>query len=160
MFDVLIAYTDWERSSWFDWFRRNGDALAASTGPNGDGRFQTIGEVVRHIFSAEARYADRVANRPLTDSNVIPAGNLDALIDFARTSRASMNELIATFAEWDTGRDFKIGNLEIHATPRKIVLHALMHEIRHWAQIGTILRLNRFKVEPHDLLVSPVADGS
>jgi hypothetical protein len=31
-----------------------------------------------------------------------------------------------------------------------------MHEIRHWAQFGTLLRLNGLKGEFHDFLFSPV----
>jgi hypothetical protein len=50
----LIDYTDWQRGKWQDWFREHGaDALAMSAGPHGDGRFQTIGDLVRHVFSAE-----------------------------------------------------------------------------------------------------------
>jgi hypothetical protein len=53
----LIEYTDWERGKWHDWLRKHGDsALAISAGPHGNGRFQTVGDQVRHIFSAEKRY--------------------------------------------------------------------------------------------------------
>lgn len=31
-----------------------------------------------------------------------------------------------------------------------------MHEIRHWAQIGTLFRLNGLTGEVHDFLFSPV----
>jgi len=34
-----------------------------------------------------------------------------------------------------------------------------MHEIRHWAQIGTLLRLTGLKGEFHDFLFSPVLGG-
>jgi tRNA(Leu) C34 or U34 (ribose-2'-O)-methylase TrmL len=55
----FIEYADWERAKWHDWLRQHGDdVLATSAGPHGDGRFQTIGDVVRHIFSAEKRYID------------------------------------------------------------------------------------------------------
>jgi uncharacterized damage-inducible protein DinB len=42
--------------------------LTTSAGPNGDGRFQSVGDVIRHIFSSEKRYIDRLSNRPLTDT--------------------------------------------------------------------------------------------
>jgi len=64
-FIELIQYTDWERSKWNDWLRQRGDdVLTTSAGPNGDGRFQSVGDVIRHIFSAEKRYIDRLSNRP------------------------------------------------------------------------------------------------
>jgi uncharacterized damage-inducible protein DinB len=47
----------------------------------------------------------------------------------------------------------------MRATPRKIVVHVLMHEIRHWAQIGTLFRLNGLSGEFHDFSFSPVLGG-
>jgi uncharacterized damage-inducible protein DinB len=47
----------------------------------------------------------------------------------------------------------------LRATPRKLVVHVLMHEIRHWAQIGTLFRLNGLTGEFHDFLFSPVLGG-
>jgi uncharacterized damage-inducible protein DinB len=72
-----------------------------------------------------------------------------------------LKEFVRTFPaeEWDAPQEFTILNNSLTATPRKIVLHVLMHEIRHWAQIGTLLRLNGHKVEFHDLLFSPVLGG-
>ena len=89
----LIEYTDWERGKWHDWIRQRGDdVLATSAGPHGDGRFQTIGDLVRHIFSAEKRYIDRLSNRPLTDAGSIPNGSVEALFQFAGQSRTDLEE--------------------------------------------------------------------
>ena len=56
-FEDLLAYSDWERDEWHRWFRENGPgALAVDLGPNNAGRIQNVGELVRHIFSAEKRY--------------------------------------------------------------------------------------------------------
>ena len=60
--------------------------------------------------------------------------------------------------EWNTPQELKILNYSITATPRKIVTHVLMHEIRHWAQIGTLLRLGGLTGEFHDFLFSPAMD--
>ncbi len=161
--DVLIDYAAWVRGSWFDWLFRYGDSvLAIDAGPNGDGRFHTIGEIIRHIFSAETRYADRLSNRPVTETSSVPADKIDALIGFGRNSRRALKNVITTLPEdeWDIASEYKIGNLTVRATPQKIVTHVLMHEIRHWAQIGTLLRLNGLAVERHDFLFSPVMDAS
>ena len=64
----LIDYTEWERQKWYVWLRQHGDqVLKISAGPYGDGRFETVGELVRHIFSAEKRYVERLSGRGLTD---------------------------------------------------------------------------------------------
>ena len=158
----LIEYTDWERQKWYDWLRQQGDqVLAISAGPHGDNRFQSVGDLVRHIFSAEKRYVDRLSGRPLTETASIPAGNIEALFEFSQQSRKDLKEFVATYpAEaWDTTQEVKIMTYSLTITPRKIVTHILMHEIRHWAQISTLLRLNGLKGEFHDFLASPVMGG-
>ncbi len=67
--DVLLAYTAWERGQWHAWFQQHGAAaLATTVGPHTDGRFDSVGSLVRHIFSAETRYIDRLTGRPVTDA--------------------------------------------------------------------------------------------
>ncbi|MGH9718516.1 MAG: DinB family protein [Candidatus Acidiferrales bacterium] len=158
----LIEYTDWERQKWYDRLRKAGDdALTLGAGPNGDGRFERVGDLMRHIFSAEKRYVERLSNLPLTNTSVIPSDSLETLFEFSRESRKRLKEFVATFPEnkWDTTQEFMILNYKTTATPRKIVAHVLMHEIRHWAQIGTLLRLNGIVDEFHDFLASPVMGG-
>ena len=158
----LIEYTDWDRGKRHDWFRKHGDhVLAISVGPNGDGRFQTIGDLVRHIFSAEQRYIDRLSNRPLTDSASIPNDSIDALFQFGLRTRAELRQFVEKFpaGDWDIPRDFEFFGNHLPATPHKIIIHVLLHEIRHWAQIGTILRQNGLTGEFHDFLFSPVLGG-
>jgi uncharacterized damage-inducible protein DinB len=158
----LMDYTDWERRKWYDRLRRHGDqVLKISAGPHGDGRFQTVGELMRHIFSAEKRYVDRLTGRPLTDTASIPTDNIEALFQFGRQSRKGLQELVETFPaeEWDIPNYYKILNDSLRATPRKIVIHVVMHEIRHWAQIATLSRLNGLVDEFHDFLFSPVLGG-
>jgi uncharacterized damage-inducible protein DinB len=158
----LLDYTDWERQKWHARLQQHGDqTLAFGGGPYGDGRFETVGDLVRHIFSAEKRYVERLTARPLTDTVSIPNDSIEELFEFSRQSRKELKELISTFPadEWDTPKEFKILNYATTATPRKIVIHVLMHEIRHWAQIGTLLRLNGIVDDFHDFLASPVLGG-
>ena len=162
--DDLMEYTDWERSKWHEWLHRHGDqVLAISAGPHGDGRFQSVGDLVKHIFSAEKRYVERILNKPITDPAPIPSGTIEALFQFSHESRRGLKELVATFPEqdWDVPQELRFPNLNAAAkvTPRKIVIHVLLHEIRHWAQIGTLFRLNGLVDEFHDFIVSPVMGG-
>src|SRR5436853_1689868 len=47
--------------------------------------------------------------------------------------------------EWDAPRDYVMANNPIRATPKKFIIHILVHEIRHWAQIATVLRMDGLK---------------
>jgi uncharacterized damage-inducible protein DinB len=155
----LLEYTDWERQQWQAWFLRHGDhVLKTSIGDHGDGRFATVGEVVRHIFSAEKRYVDRLSGRPLTDTSTVATDSTATLFQFGEQSRRQLRDFLGQFpvGEWDLPQEFKIANFALTATPRKIVVHVVLHEIRHWAQIATLFRLASLKVEFHDFLFSPV----
>jgi len=43
---------------------------------------------------------------------------------------------------------------------RKFIAHILLHEVRHWAQVATILRLNGITGNFPDFLFSPVMGGN
>ena len=85
--DDLIDYTDWEREKWREQLRQQGnEVLKTSIGPHGDGRFSTVGDLVRHIFSAEKRYVERLLGRPLSDTSSVPVDNLEAVLKSAGSS--------------------------------------------------------------------------
>ena len=157
--NVLIGYTDWERQKWHDWLGQHREALRTSTGLHGDD--QTVGEVVKHIFSAEKRYIERLSDEPLTDSGSIPNDDLEALFEFGQESRQGLKTFIEGFpaSSWDILKGFEFVGWSLEATPKKIIIHVLTHEIRHWAQIATVLRLNGFKVDLHDFIFTPVLGG-
>jgi len=158
----LIDYTDWERQKWHERLRQQGnEVLKTGVGPHGDGRFGTIGELVRHIFSAEKRYVERLLGRALTDTSSVPADNLEALFQFGDESRSELKKLVEEFpAEaWDVPFEFKLMNSVLRVTPKKIIVHVLVHEMRHWAQVATLLRLNGMTGEFHDFLFSPAMGG-
>jgi uncharacterized damage-inducible protein DinB len=158
----LLDYTEWERQTWLEWLRSHGaSALQIRVGPHGDGRFQNVGEVVRHIFSAEQRYVERLSGRPMTDPSTIPADDLEGLFQFGQGSRQALREFIETLPaeEWDILREFKLFHSRLSATPRKIVAHILLHEIRHWAQLATLWRWHGLTTDFHDFLFSPVLGG-
>jgi uncharacterized damage-inducible protein DinB len=158
----LIEYTDWERSIWREFLRRRGDGiLKIGVGSNGDGRFQSVGDLVRHIFSAEERYLDRLNGREPTDPSHVASDSVEALFDFGIQSRKHLQEFIATFPteRWDEEMELKLMNSTIRATPRKIIFHVLIHEVRHWPQVATLLRLNGIVAEFRDFIFSPVMSG-
>jgi uncharacterized damage-inducible protein DinB len=158
----LMEFTAWERSKWFEWLQRNGDSvLAISVGPHGDGRMDTVGDLVKHIFIAEKHHIDRLSNRTLTDTASIPSGSVEELFQFGCRSRKDLEEFVATRGaeDWQIPREFDILSNPVSVTPRKFVVHVLMHEIRHWAQIATMLRLNGLTPGLPDFLLSPVMGG-
>src|SRR6059036_1423921 len=107
----LLDYTEWQRAKWQAVLQQRGpEVLMIGTGPHGDGRFDTVGSVIRHIFSAEKRYIERLAGRALTDTAALPAHDLDSLFAFGRQSRQELRDFIETFpsAQLDVAREFTL----------------------------------------------------
>jgi uncharacterized damage-inducible protein DinB len=160
--NLLLEYTDWERQKWHESLHQRGDRiLLTSTGANGDTRFETVGDLIRHIFSAEKRYVERLSDKPLTDTVSISAEKIEVLFNLGQESRKALREFIGTLPaeQWDAPREYMMMNHPIRATPKKFVIHVLLHEIRHWAQIATLLRQNGLKGDFHDFLFSPALGG-
>ena len=99
-----------------------------------------------------------VAGVPLTDTSVVAIDDPTALFLLGALGRASFKGIIETLpaAHWTEPFEFSLLGSTVRATPRKVVLHVLTHEIRHWAQVTTLLRLQGWIGERQDLLFSPV----
>ena len=70
---------------------------------------------------------------------------------------ASWNSTVADLAEdeADEVRTFNVRDRDWQMTPRKLLFHILLHEVRHWAQVALAVRLAG--LEPpgdHDLFYS------
>ncbi|HKN67620.1 MAG TPA: DinB family protein [Gemmatimonadaceae bacterium] len=155
----LLDYTEWDRAQWQAWFRSAGaEILLMDLGANGDGRFGNVGELVRHIFSAEQRYVDRIQDLPITDTSTVPADDVDRLFDFGRQSRQRLRDLVDTFPaeRWELVREVEIASHMRRITPKTMIVQAVTHEIRHWAQLATLLRLAGRPTGIHDFLLSGV----
>jgi len=160
--NLLLEYTDWERQKWHESLLQRGDrVLLTSTGANSDTRFETVGDLIRHIFSAEMRYVERLSDKPLTDTASISTEKIEVLFNLGQESRRALREFIETLPaqQWDAPREYMMMNHPIRATPKKFIIHVLLHEIRHWAQIATLLRQNGLKGDFHDFLFSPALGG-
>jgi uncharacterized damage-inducible protein DinB len=120
--NVLIGYTDWERQKWHDWLEHHGEGLKTSMGPHGDN--QTVGDIVKHIFSAVKRYIERLSDEPLTDTASIPNDNLEALFELGQQSRQALKDFVESFpaSSWDILKDSEFVGWSLKATPKKVVI--------------------------------------
>ena len=153
--EELIHYTDEERARWEKWFRENGDDMLNM--PIAGEQENSVGKLILHIFGPELRYVQRLRDEPLSEYRGRPSATVDQVFGFGLESRRVLRDYILGLKpeEWSRTVHLKIGSLERSATVRKIVLHALMHEVRHWAQIARIMRDRGFAPPGrHDLLMS------
>lgn len=153
----LLAYTNWERTRWRDWFGNMGTApLEVLT--HGE-RHKNIAELIQHIFAVELRYVQRIKGEPLTPYNQMPKDSAEALFDFGIESRVAFQELINSIRDWSKPLEFNILDFRVKASIHKFVIHTLIHEVRHWAQVALLLRLAGYQdLGSHDFIDSDATE--
>ncbi len=155
-FDELVRYTNEERDKWRAWFSTHPDAMELEVQPGA--RFATVGALIDHIFLVERRHLQRLRGTTLDDRTGLSGHHAPPLFDYGASVRREIEQFVADLDtdEAETPRRFTLqSGAELAATPRKLLFHCLVHEIRHWAQVALAVR--RAGLEPpgnHDLLLS------
>jgi uncharacterized damage-inducible protein DinB len=153
--EELLRYSSEEHEKWRRWLVANPAAIDASVQPGG--RFPTVGKLIDHIFIVERRHLQRLRGQPLSDVTGLTGNNAPPLFDYGASVRRELEQFIREIGdeEADEVRNIDVRDRQWPMTPRKLLFHILVHEVRHWAQIGLAVRLGGF--EPpgdHDLLYS------
>jgi uncharacterized damage-inducible protein DinB len=153
--DELLNWTDEERAKWLPWLKANPGALDVTIQPGG--RFPTVGSLVDHIFLIEQRHTLRLQGKDLPSETGIATGRIDELFAYAARARAEARQYLPTLTSEDAGtpRDFVVAAGTYRLSPRKLLFHMVLHEVRHWAQIAAALRAAGFAPPgDHDLFYS------
>lgn len=154
-FDALFAYLEEESGKWEQWFEQNPAAfdVKVDVADVGDAR-----GMLHHIFAVEQLYVSRMKKEPTIPPDQIPREPNSALFDVGKKARTNLRFLLAE--KDDSALDQSITFMtrlsgQVTASYRKCITHALLHSIRHWAQLATALRQAGFK-QPwaHDFLQS------
>ena len=157
--DELLAYTDEERGKWRKWFAAHPAAMDVRLQP--DGRFATVGALIDHIFLVETRHLARLQKQQVPEASGVKAGDIDALFAYAAHTRDRLRAYSSRLDDVDAAkpRDFTVQSGTARMTPRKLLFHIGLHELRHWAQIS--LGVRQAGLEPpgsHDLFYSSALD--
>jgi uncharacterized damage-inducible protein DinB len=114
---------------------------------------------VRHVAFVEHRYAAVLSGAPVPAARGGDSDDADAVFAYLAEGRRGLEASLAGAMEADPERIIEFMTLTAgrqRASARKVVGHALMHGIRHWAQLATVLRERGHRTEwSHDLLLSP-----
>lgn len=154
--DELLAWTAEERAKWQPWFKAHPQALDVAVQPGG--RFPTVGALLDHIFLVEVRHTRRLQRLDLPSQSGLDVGDVDGLFAYASSARAGVHHYVATLTapEAATPRDVVVQSGGVFSmTPRKLLFHMALHEVRHWAQIASVVRMAGFAPPgDHDLFYS------
>jgi uncharacterized damage-inducible protein DinB len=101
----------------------------------------TVGALLQHIVAVELRYAERLAGLPQTDYAAIPYDSAAAIYATHERAMQLMRAQLAANVEWNERIEFVTRSMGPASSTRKTVFfHALLHGIRHYAQLATLLR--------------------
>ena len=151
----LMAWTAEERAKWLPWLRANPKALDVTVQPGG--RFPTVCSLIDHIFLVEHRHTLRLQGKELPTASGITPGDIDALYAYAALGRDGVVKYLPTLSDKDanTPRDVVVASGTFPLSPRKLLFHMTLHEVRHWAQIAAAVRAAGFAPPgDHDLFYS------
>ena len=153
--DELLAWTAEERAKWLPWFKANPNALDLTLQPGG--RFGTVGSLIDHIFLVEHRHTLRLQGKELPTQTGLTPGDIDALWAYADLGRRGVRAYLPTLSPADINkpRDVVVATGNYPMSPRKLLFHMALHEVRHWAQIASTVRAAGFAPPgDHDLFYS------
>lgn len=151
----LLAWTAEERAKWLPWLKANPKALDVVVQPGG--RFPTVASLIDHILLVEHRHTLRLQGRELPTASGVDSKDLDAMFAYGERGRRAVHAYVPslTAADANTPRDVVVPGGTHRMSPRKLLFHMALHEVRHWAQIASAVRAAGFAPPgDHDLFYS------
>jgi uncharacterized damage-inducible protein DinB len=108
--------------------------------------------------AVQMRYAERLLNLPTTEYETLASKSGAELFLLGHKSLEDLRSfaVAANDPDWDGKLTFPTRSAgTLTASRRKIFIHALLHGIRHWAQLASFLRQQGYKQDwPHDFIFS------
>jgi uncharacterized damage-inducible protein DinB len=155
-FDELLGYTAGETEKWRQWLATQAPEVLEI--PAGTGRTATVRGLIHHIIVVERRYTDRLRGEPVSKYEDIPADPIEKTFEVWVETRRRLKEWLATATDAQLSEMLEFQTLTAgtqKASARKVVVHALLHGLRHWAQLATIVREHGHPTDWfHDILMS------
>jgi uncharacterized damage-inducible protein DinB len=157
-FAEMLNANERETGKWQNWFERQPAELLDL--PLEIALAKDVREFLLHIFAVELRYAERLTGSPITEYEALPTGSARDLFSIGDSARGLYRDYLsrATEADLATIMEFPTRTAGVlRASKRKMFAHAMLHGVRHWAQLATALREKGHGTDwPHDFLFSDV----
>ncbi len=156
-FTELLRYSELETAKWHHFLNGAGPAIL-------DVPIDTAGQkdvrgVLLHIFAVELRYSERLLEKEdVTPYEALPTGTLDDLFGIYSKARENFKTWLSSTHERDMAKVITFKTITagtLTASKRKCLIHALLHGVRHWAQMANTLRIRGYKQDwMHDFLMT------
>jgi uncharacterized damage-inducible protein DinB len=102
----------------------------------------TVAGLLQHIVAVELRYAQRLSEMKQSSYDEIGFSSGKELFATHDRAMALLNELLSRDEiRWEEKIEFATRSAgTLQATRRVVLVHLLMHSIRHYAQLATLVR--------------------
>jgi len=138
--DDAIAWVETNSAKWRALIAEHPEILAMPCDIMG---VNTAGGLLQHIVAVELRFAERLAGLPATDYAAIPCDSGEAIYATHDRAFALYREQLANEVDWDERIEYVTRSMGPASSSRKtIFFHALLHSVRHYAQLATLVRHN------------------
>jgi len=155
----LLDYLEGEQAKWQQWFAAQGDEPLRI--PLAGDRQPTLGALIQHALGTELWFAERLRETAFTEWWKQPADRAAELFHLGSMAKQAMRELIQRAGPEDWSRMVELTGQgqRIRVSARKAVANALIHELRHWAQVAALVRQQGMAPPgDHDLICAPVME--
>lgn len=140
-FAELLAANESDTAKWRKWFDEQPAAVLEV--PLSIALAKDVREFLLHIFAVELRYAERITGAPVTEYETLPTGTVADLFGVSQRASALYRQYLANATNDDLSSVMEFPTRTagiIRSSKRKMFAHALLHSVRHWAQLATALR--------------------
>ncbi len=140
-FGELLDWNESETKKWRAWFEDQPAAVLEV--PVQIAQTKNVREFLLHIFAVELRYAQRLNREEVSSYESLPSGSVAELFAIGERARAGLRKYLGstTDEELKSVQEFQTRSAgTLRASQRKIFAHAMLHSVRHWAQLATALR--------------------
>jgi uncharacterized damage-inducible protein DinB len=111
-------------------------------------RTSTVAQLLQHIAAVELRYAERLAGLPETDYANVPYDSVETIYATHDRAMELYRQALDFETAWAEQIEFQTRSAGVLLASRKTVLfHAVFHGIRHYAQLGTLVRQHGYKTD-------------
>ena len=142
--EELLAWLETTSTNWRALATTHPDLLALPCDIYGT---QTVAHLLQHITVVELRYAQRILGLPESAYEDISTESIATIYTAHDRAAALYRQALATPGlDWETPIEFKTRSVGVLlASSRTILIHAVMHSIRHYAQLATLVRQHGIK---------------
>lgn len=147
----IMAWVEKTSGGWKALIEANPQILAMPCDVMG---VKTVAELLQHIVAVELRYAEQLSGQPPSDYSQIPFDSAAAIYATHQRAAAMVRQLVAGNVNWDEEIVILTRTLGPARAKRKTILfHSMLHAIRHYAQLATLVRQHGVKPDwPMDYL--------